>query len=320
MNDNATVPPAAPTCGRQGNSDAGRGRGPGGGRGGGGRGGNGGERGGGGGRGSGSQGNDSGLGSTKYKGKTPELEDHCFHTDSENPKRTEFLTTLEAIKMYAARQYKTKFIHMKETVFKNFDEPNIDPPTSVLSTADEMEKLIYIEDYKVWKMDEKELENAVMTLFDVIVGQCSPLLRSKLKALKDWATMESQSEVGRLLKEIKSITHQFQANICIYEALDEAKRQYYTFKQQHAHMNTITFMKTLKNMVDVIEFYGGSIADDPALIKYEKNLDKKATSLESQTNNINPEFGIKCLLLRSFDALTRRHMHTSYMTCATNIN
>jgi hypothetical protein len=180
--------------------------------------------------------------------------------------------------MYAARHYKTQFVHMKEAVFENFDEPNINPPTTVPSTADEMEKLIYIEDYKVWRMDKKELDNAVMTLFDVVVGQCSPLLRSKLKALTDWATMESKSEVGKLLKEIKSITHQFQANICIYEALDEAKRQYYIFKQQHAHMNTITFMKTLKNMVDVIEFYGGSIADDPALVKYEKNLDK--------TNNV----------------------------------
>lgn len=85
-----------------------------------------------------------------------------------------------------------------------------------------------------------------MTLFDAIVGQCSPLLRSKMKALENWTIMESQSEVGKLLKEIKSITHQFQANICIYKALDETKRQYYIFKQQHAYMNTITFMKNWK--------------------------------------------------------------------------
>ena len=34
-------------------------------------------------------------------------------------------------------------------------------------------------------------------------------------------------------------------------------------------------MKTLKNIVDVIEFYGGSISDDPALITYEKEIDAK---------------------------------------------
>jgi hypothetical protein len=264
--------------GNRGRGNAGRGGdtgGRGGGRGGGGRGG--------GGRGNsnhshGNQtsGNENVSTTSKYKGKTTELEEHCFHTHSENPKRTEFLSTLEAIKMYAAKQYKTQFIHMKESIFENFEEPTINPPTAISSTATEMEKLIFIEDYKVWKKDEKELNNAVMTLFDVIVGQCSPLLRSKLKALAVWTDMESKSEVGRLLKEIKSITHQFQANISIYEALDEAKRQYYIFKQQHSHMNTITFMKTLKNIVDVIEFYGGSIADDPALIKYEKDLDKKS--------------------------------------------
>jgi hypothetical protein len=285
-NSNESTTPATTTTSTQSNEraqgDANRGRvnagrggdttGRGGGRGGGGRGG---------GRASNSQGNgNQGSGndvstSTKYKGKTTELEEHCFHTHSENPKRTEFLTTLEAIKMYAAKQYKTQFIHMKESIFENFEEPTINPPTAISSDATEMEKMIFIEDYKVWKKDEKELNNAVMTLFDVIVGQCSPLLRSKLKALAGWTQMESGSEVGRLLKEIKSITHQFQANISIYEALDEAKRQYYIFKQQHSHMNTITFMKTLKNIVDVIEFYGGSIADDPALIKYEKDLDKK---------------------------------------------
>ena len=40
-------------------------------------------------------------------------------------------------------------------------------------------------------------------------------------------------------------------------------------------MDTITFMKTLKNIVDVIKFYGGSISDDPALINYEEELDNK---------------------------------------------
>ena len=114
-----------------------------------------------------------------------------------------------------------------------------------------------------------------MTLFDVIIGQCLPLLKSKLKDLQSWEQMEAGCEVGKLLKEIKSITHQFQANISIYKALDEAKRQYYVFCQNYQHMNTITFMKTLKNIVDVIEFYGGSISSDPALIKYEQDLDAK---------------------------------------------
>jgi hypothetical protein len=106
-------------AGRGGDTAGGRG----GGRGGAGRGG--------GGQGSNSQGNgNQGSGSnvstnTKYKGKTTELEEHCFHTHLENPKRTEFLTTLEAIKMYAAKQYKTQFIHMKESIFEKFEEPTI---------------------------------------------------------------------------------------------------------------------------------------------------------------------------------------------------
>ena len=53
----------------------------------------------------------------KYKGKTEALNGNCFHTHSENPKRTEFITTLEAIKMYAAKEYKTQFVHTKDSIF-----------------------------------------------------------------------------------------------------------------------------------------------------------------------------------------------------------
>ena len=78
--------------------------------------------------------------------------------------------------MYAAKEYKTQFIHMKDIIFEKFDEPTLIPPKKVTDTAGEIDKLIYIEDYKSHKKDEKELENTLMTLFDVIIGQCSPLL------------------------------------------------------------------------------------------------------------------------------------------------
>ena len=61
--------------------------------------------------------------SNKYKGKTEALNENCFHTHSENPKRTEFITTLEAIKMYAAKEYKTQFTHMKDAIFEKFEQP-----------------------------------------------------------------------------------------------------------------------------------------------------------------------------------------------------
>ena len=122
-----TTPPLsdtpAPDTGSRNTDTAGRG-------GGGGRGGRGGGRGNVGGRGRGGNGNrnDSNLNATngndnvsstnKYKGKTSDLNGNCFHTHSENPKRTEFITTLEAIKMYAAKEYKSQFAYMKDNLFE----------------------------------------------------------------------------------------------------------------------------------------------------------------------------------------------------------
>jgi hypothetical protein len=42
-------------------------------------------------------------------------------------------------------------------------------------------------------------------------------------------------------------------------------------------------MKTLKNIVDAIEFYGGSIPDCPALIAYKKDIDAK-NNISGTTN------------------------------------
>ena len=78
-----------------------------------------------------------------------------------------------------------------------------------------------------------------------------------------------------LLKQIKGITHQFQSNISPYEAIDEAKRQYYSYVHNNDHMDANTYVKTMKNIVDSIEFYSGTLGEDEVLIEYEKALDKK---------------------------------------------
>jgi DNA gyrase/topoisomerase IV subunit A len=110
-------------------------------------------------------------------------------------KRTKFMTTLEVIKIYAAKEYKTKFTRMKDTLFEKFNEPILLPPPKVSDSATEIDKLIFIKDYKSHKNDKKELDNALMALFDIIIGQCSPLLKLKLKALQSWEQIKSKFEI-----------------------------------------------------------------------------------------------------------------------------
>jgi hypothetical protein len=54
------------------------------------------------------------------------------------------MATLEAIKMYAAKEYKTQFTHMKDTLFEKFNEPILIPLPKICVSATEIDKLIFI--------------------------------------------------------------------------------------------------------------------------------------------------------------------------------
>ena len=79
-------------------------------------------------------------------------------------------------------------------------------------------------------------------------------------------------DIGGLLKQIKAIVHQFETHISIYEALDEAKKNYYHYYQRPRISNT-QLVKNLQDMVDIIEYHGGSATDDQALVEYERSLE-----------------------------------------------
>ena len=214
----------------------------------------------------------------KFVGKTQALSGHCFHIPAEKPKRNEFITTLEAIRLFASDKYKSQYRRLKITLFEEFKEPTVDEPdkpTDSTSSTYDLDVKIFMADYTEYLKEKKDLENTLESLFDVIYGQCSPLMRVKLNATQTFKKMRETSAVWDLLKQIKGITHQFQSNISPYEAIDEAKRQYYSYVHNNDHMDANTYVKTMKNIVDSIEFYGGTLGEDKVLIEYEKALDKK---------------------------------------------
>ena len=61
---------------------------------------------------------------------------------------------------------------------------------------------------------------------------------------------------------------QFQAQRYATLALHEAKHHFYTFMQDK-HTTVQQYYETFKNNVDVIEYCGGTIRDDPGLIAAE---------------------------------------------------
>ena len=88
------------------------------------------------------------------------------------------------------------------------------------------------------------LRATLHSLFSVIWGQCSSLLRSKLESKSEFESIKENKDVGGLLKLIKTIVYQFETHTSIYEALDEAKKSYYLYYQGPRTSNT----QHVKNM------------------------------------------------------------------------
>ena len=87
------------------------------------------------------------------------------------------------------------------------------------------------------------------------------------------AEIGKQGNVVQLLVEIREISRMMSANASVYDCLDEAKRFFYTYRQQPEDSNQ-QHLKSFKSNSDIVEHYGGVLYADKALIDYEKGLDK----------------------------------------------
>ena len=108
----------------------------------------------------------------------------------------------------------------------------------------------------LWELAYWLCQNTLHSLFSVIWGQCSQLLKSKLESKSEYEGIKANRDVSGLLKLIKTIVYQFETHTSIYKALDEAKKNYYLYYQGPKTTNS-QHAKNLQDMVEVIEYHGG---------------------------------------------------------------
>jgi len=212
---------------------------------------------------------------------------NVFQLQSEGRKKGQFKDTLDALKVLASTEFK-KDISYLELLFQELKEPTVNPPkrpkpvvikdeqtgldVEVKPSDEDMD--LYRERVKVHVQIELRLENTKRALFNIVWGQSSRLLQNKLKATKSFDKILSEGDIVTLLKEIKKIAHQAEDNVCIYDALDEVMRRFYTYRQSPDEDNA-THLEKFKDFVEVLEYFGVDMFCDPCLVNYEKEQDKK---------------------------------------------
>jgi len=95
--------------------------------------------------------------------------------------------------------------------------------------------------------------------------------KTKLKALKVYEDMSDDGDSLALLKEIKGISYRFETRDNIYSSTHDAKAAFYKDKQGKDETNS-DYLSRFKDIYQVVEYYGGNLCDDDALIKHESTI------------------------------------------------
>ena len=237
-----------------------------------------------------------------FKGGTIDMQGNVFQTNSEQKIKTQFEDTMEALKTYASQKY-VKHIELLTPLFTDLTNPKVSKPTPRIdkkievTLADGSKKEIYdLDDFEreAYRCEVKNyakecatLKTTMRSMFNVVTGQCSRMMKSKLKGEDNYKKIEEDGDVASLLRLIRATSRQVNTNESVYDAIDEAVGKYYRYRQ--VDEDNETFTRTFKSNVKVAEDLGGDIFKHPELLAYEKAADQAAIDAKTPGSALKTE-------------------------------
>ena len=210
---------------------------------------------------------------TKFEGKSDDLKGYIYDC-SDSRQADQFAKTTKEIAEFVGRTYKyggDARLAIENLEIPVFPEPD-DPPAGASKTKERIwEKLV---DEHV-KRQIYMTEN-VKTIYSLVWGQCSDIMRQKLEALDGFDSISTGGNGIQLLKSIKSLTYNFQSQKYLPHSLHETTRRFYLFSQ--GKLPTVIYHEQFVNMVEVIDTIKGSIGMAPGLEEIVAKENNKAVA------------------------------------------
>jgi hypothetical protein len=142
------------------------------------------------------------------------------------------------------------------------------------------QKLIFKGQIDQYICREAILQENMQRAYSLVLGQCTELLRAKLKQSSDWAQVSSAFDVLGLTKLIKSIVFKFDDQKFLPVSLHQAKHNFYSLRQ--GTMTNAEYLEKFSNYVDIASPYNGEILD-AAVLEYTRNKLHPGTAASAQT-------------------------------------
>ena len=205
-----------------------------------------------------------------FIGKVEKMDGNVFQLAEEGRKGNQFTQTLEALQSYAS----IELDHAKD-LSPLFESPckaatiaapdDLPPMSSDEKTRVTRDHRLYI----AWKFECENynsrivaLEANQLKLFTVIILQCSQSVKNKLEGTTGYETAKLSHDCKWLITTLKNICHKFEHTENRFVALVNAKSAIINYRQGQ-YQSTTDYYEAFKELLSVLESYGGRLHDPP---------------------------------------------------------
>ena len=197
----------------------------------------------------------------KFEGKCADLKGHIYDC-SDVRQSDQYTKTTKEIAEYVGRTY--KYGGDLRLAVETLQVPVFDVPTDPPDTATRSEIRIWEKTIDEHVKKKTHLSENNKTLFSLVWGQCTDIMRQKLEAHGTFTGVSSAGDGLGLIKAVKSIAFQFQSQKYLSHALHESLKRYYNCAQGK-FATTQAYLDHFKNVLEVVTTSGGSIAGHPGV-------------------------------------------------------
>ena len=133
-----------------------------------------------------------------------------------------------------------------------------------------MDTEIFKQEINQYVRRKSTLQTNMQKAYSLVLGQCTELMKSKLKGDPDWDIIKTDLDVLKLLVEIKTISFRFEDQKYQVLEIHNSKSNFYSFRQND-YPNS-TYLTKFRNLADIASSLGGHLQDEAILVMAVKLL------------------------------------------------
>ena len=192
----------------------------------------------------------------KFEGKCADLKGHIYDA-ADSRQSDQYMKTTREIAEYVGRTY--KYGGDIRLAVETLTVPTFEVPTDPAAGASRTEVRIWekLVDEHVKRISG--LNENIKTLFSLVWGQCSDIMRQKIEAHATYEVIYNAGDGIGLLRALKTAAFHFQDQKYIGHSLHEALKRYYNCSQGK-FATTQAYMEHFQNTLDVVTHCGGPVA------------------------------------------------------------